>query len=125
MAWAAPTTLGSGQSVSSTTFADVTGAPANGISLNPGESCVIQLVGTSAGTTSDLQFQVLTSPDGGTTWDTVPFMSGSIGWPGATTTARRSFTVYGCKTFKLQLAVSAAQTWTTCNAVYVKDGISA
>lgn len=127
MSWAAATALiGTDQTTSSTL--NTYGNDSSTISLNPGESCVIYLKGTThSSTASDLLFRVLTSPDGGTTFDTQPYMSGSIAHPAANSTlASRTFVIFGVKTFKVQLAVSVSSAaWSLCNGTYLKDGISA
>ena len=105
----------------STNWLDCTVAPA----LNSGESCLIQLQGTAGATASDLQFRILSSNDGGTTYDNVPYISGSLGWVTASVSHVRTFSVYGLKQFKMQISVSAAVGWTACSATYMLDGISA
>lgn len=141
MAWASATNLFTGSDGATSSTAPTTNHDANWgnaaqsnsniITLNAGESAQIFIAATSHATgTSDLQFRVLTSPDGGTTWDTIPYMSGSIGMVAVNTLHSRTITVYGVKCFKLQFAPSLAYAWTmkvtgTGNSVYIKDGISA
>jgi hypothetical protein len=124
MAWSATQALWATDPTISATI-NTYGTDSSVINLNAGESCVIQLKGTSVAGVSDLLFRVLVSNDGGSTWDTVPYMSGSIGHPAAAQPNYRTFVVYGVKTFKVQLAQSATTAWGSCNATYVKDGISA
>lgn len=108
------------------------------ISLNPGESCQIQIWGVNpASVVSDLQFRVLTSPDGGTSWDNTPYLTGSVPQATATTWSSahsRTIVVYGVKTFKLQFSSTVSSSRWTVNgtdaaagqkSTYVKDGISA
>lgn len=130
MAWSAATALwGSDQESSATAQTGMATGWANAtsvINLNPGESCVINLHGTSdSATASDLLYRVLATD--GTTTDTWAYLSGSIPHPGANSTAAgRTFVVYGVKSFIIQLGTSVVSaTWTAINGTYTKDGISA
>jgi len=150
MAWSSPTDLFAAATQVTSAIVPITsddanwgnaaGSNSNVITLNAGESCQIQIVGVAGSTVGDLQFRVLTSPDGGVKWDNITYMSGSLGAVTAALEYRRTITVYGVRTFKIQFAPSTAFAWTMMGAgavagtptnatgakcTYIKDGISA
>lgn len=97
------------------------------ITLNPGESCVVQISHTHAATAAaDMLFQVLVADDNsGTTYDTLPYLSGSLAKGANSGVVRRTFCVYGVPAFKIQCTGSVAEVFTNLTITYKKDGISA
>ena len=105
MAWAAVQT--STALVLTGTFQTIQQSAADMVTqLNPGEEAVVQLdFNPEASPTDDCEFRVLTSPDDGTTWDTVAYIGGSISY--TTDPNIATFVVRGVERFKVQARVIA------------------
>jgi hypothetical protein len=123
MAWGTNDTIISAVALSAAN-ATTTSTPI--VNLNPGESCIVQLSATWATTaTDDLAFVVQTSPNAGTTWDNIPYMSPTIGKVASAVAQIRSIQVYGVKHFRIVATKGATVETVTINATVIKDGISA
>lgn len=129
MAWGSVTT--SDELTLSGTFADVQKDAADMvISLNPGESAHVQIeFDPEATPTEFLEWHILSSPDGGTTWDTAPYDAGTLGY--SVDPARISTVVRDIHTFKIEAAVidtdgtaGGDDVASTCTVLVRKNGIS-
>lgn len=94
------------------------------VGLNPRELAQVMVeVVFQSSPTDDAEYQVLSSPDDGTTWDTMPILAGAISNPG---TVRVTFELLGVESFKVQMKQTGATDTTNAGKVYVrKDGVSA
>lgn len=118
MAWGSKTQIESAASVAGTElFSDI-------VSLNPGESAVIQVVGNSNGTTDNLIISVYaTLDDSSENWDTVAIFKFELDCTDGTDNDV-SFIVSGLYRFRLGFVRSGSTDTITTDAWERKDGIS-
>lgn len=93
------------------------------ISLNPGETANIQIEADFPVTpTDDLDWQILSSPDGGTTWDVQPIAAGRL--LNGDDPNRVSLSVAGYRTVKVQAARTGSTDLIDVTVRVAKDGVS-
>ena len=122
MAWS--NTTGTATNVTATTMADI---PSDGatvaVALNPGETVNVQIEADFPTTpTDDLQWQILASPDGGTTWDVLPVASGLL--ENTSDPNRVTVQVFGFRTIKVQAARVGSTDTIAVTVRVAKDGVS-
>ncbi len=118
MAWSAKTEIEDAAAVAGTElFSDI-------VSLNPGESALVQVVGNSGGTTDNLIISVYaTLDDAGENWDTVAIYKFELDCTdGADNDV--SFIVSGLYRFRLGFIRSGSTDTIATDADYRSDGIS-
>ena len=95
------------------------------LALEPRELVHCQVIFDFPGTpTDDGEFQVLASPDDGTTWDTIPIMAFTA--DNGTDPNTVSFVISGYRYLRFQARLSGTtDTTTTCRLRYRKDGVAA
>ncbi len=118
MAWGSKTQIESAAAVAGTElFSDI-------VSLNPGESAVIQVVGNSGGTTDNLIISVYSTLDDGTeNWDTVAIFKFELDCTDGNDNDV-SFLVSGLYRFRLGFIRNGSTDTITTNAWERKNGIS-
>lgn len=94
--------------------------------LTPREIAQVSVEVTfQAGAVDDGEWQILASPDDGTTWDTEPLLAGSI-IAVASTTVRLTVELLGVERFKLQMRqAGSTDTTNSGKAIIRTDGVSA
>lgn len=95
------------------------------VSCEPRELVHVQVIFDFPSTpTDDGEFQVMASPDDGTTWDTIPILAFTA--DNGTDPNTTSFVVSGYRYLQFQARMSGTtDTATTCVVRYRKDGVAA
>lgn len=122
MAWS--NTTGTATNVTATTMADI---PSDGatvaVALNPGETANVQIEADFPATPTDnLTWQILSSADGGTTWDVLPVAAGVL--ENTSDPNRVTVQVFGYRSIKVQAARTGATDTIAVTARVAKDGVS-
>lgn len=122
MAWSNIT--GNATNIASATMADV---PSDGatvpVSLNPGETANLQVEADFPATpTDDLSWQILASPDGGTTYDVQPIAAGLLS--NGSDPNRVTVQLFGYRTLKVQAARTGSTDTVSVTVRVAKDGVS-
>jgi hypothetical protein len=127
MSWGAKTSLGA----SLTSISGTQQYFANAVTLNPGESVLVEVECDFQTTpTEGLQVYIFpTLDDTAESWDEVPYISALIphsGLPGGTADpAKISIQVSGLYKFRVGVKTGGTDTHTSATAYYMKDGVSA
>lgn len=125
MAWAAVATSLQLTLTSSWQTIQATGPVDMVTTLNPRELAQVMIEADFQATpTDDAEFQILSSPDGGTTWDTSPIIPGSIS--NGTDPARVTVMIVGLERFKVQMKQTGSTDTINKGKIFVRqDGVSA
>jgi hypothetical protein len=95
------------------------------VNLNPRELCQVQFDVDSNGTTDDVDWEIQSSPDDGTTWDNLPLLSGRIDVTSSSVDQTLTVQVMGVEQFRVQGKKTGATDTITLKVRYRKDGVSA
>lgn len=122
MAWS--NTTGTTESITSSTMSDVpTNATTAPVSLNPGETADVQVEATFPATPTDnLNWQILSSADGGITWDVQPIAAGML--LNSASPNRITVSVCGYREIKVQAARTGTTDTISVTVRVALDGVS-
>lgn len=95
------------------------------VNLSPRELCQVQLEVDSNGTTDDVDWEIQSSPDDGTTWDSLPILSGRIDVTSSSVNQTMTVLVSGVEQFRVQGKKTGSTDTITLKVRYRKDGVSA
>jgi hypothetical protein len=95
------------------------------VNLSPRELCQVQLEVDSNGTTDDVDWEIQSSPDDGTTWDSLPILSGRIDVTSSTVNQVLTVLISGVEQFRVQGKKTGSTDTITLKVRYRKDGVSA
>lgn len=126
MAWATVST--SDALTLSTSYADVQQSAATMVvGLNPREIAQVQLDVDSNGTTDDVDWAIVSSPDDGTTYDSdeTPLLSGRIEVTSSSVDQKLTVQVMGVEQFKIRAKKTGSTDTITLTARVRQDGVSA